>query len=223
MERIRQFGFDGARSRRHFVTRQHPIGSLANIGPSANRRDPPLQRIDVPGHVVEFADARRDIIGAEIALRKVLPQSRDETGVNIGAALTEVRQGTGFPEPAHHACAPDIGSNRFVRQALERGQVDGFRGKAQCRITRRCLQIRDQRRKRIEARFRLAPVEVGERREPMFLDRIDFFFGKFGRRAVLVRPGERAESPVTLVTASPPGDLGHFRGKKPAHPDPVEF
>ena len=121
MERIRQFGFDGARSRRHFVTRQHPIGSLANIGPSANRRDPPLQGIDVPGHVVEFADARRDIIGAEIALRKVLPQSRDETGVNIGAALTEVRQGTGFPEPAHNACAPDIGSNRFVRQALERG------------------------------------------------------------------------------------------------------
>ncbi len=90
VQRIRQSGFDGAGAGGHFVARQDPVGPLADIGPAANRGDAALQRIDVPRHIVEFGDPRRDIVRTQIATAQILPQPRHEARVDIGTALAEI-------------------------------------------------------------------------------------------------------------------------------------
>ena len=223
MERVRQFGLYAPRTGRHFVTRQHPVGPLADIGPAANRRDPPLQRIDVPGHIVEFADPRGDIIRPQIAFAKILPQPRDEARMDIGPALAEVGQRAGFPEPPHHSGAAHIGGHGFLGQALERGEIDRLRCEPQRGISGRGLEIGDQCGERRETRLGLAPVQMRERRETMLLDRVDLFLGELGRSPMLGRTRQRTEGPVTLVAARTPGDLRHLGWQQAAQPHAVEL
>src|SRR3546814_15128898 len=66
------------------------LGPLADIGPTADRRYPALQRVDVALRQVKLGDARRDIIRTQIALAKVLPQPRHEAGVIVHPQLAEV-------------------------------------------------------------------------------------------------------------------------------------
>src|SRR3546814_18480378 len=73
MQCIQQFRLDCAGACGHFVARQHPVGPLADIGPTADRRYPALQRVDIALRPVEFGDPRCDIVRTQIALAEILP------------------------------------------------------------------------------------------------------------------------------------------------------
>ena len=104
VQRIRKLRLDRARARCHFVACQHPIGPLADVSPAANRRDPPLQRVDVALHPVKFRDARGDEIRANIALVKVLPQPCDKPCVLFHPQVAEIGERARLPEPPDAAC-----------------------------------------------------------------------------------------------------------------------
>ncbi len=87
----------------------------------------------------------------------------------------------------------------------------------------RGLEIGDQRGKRIEARFGFAPEQLGQRRETMLLDRVDFFLGKFGRGPAADPAAQRPEGAVALVASRAPGNLRHFGRDQPPGADPVEL
>ena len=211
-------------ARGHLVACQHPVGPLADIGPGANRRDAALQRIDIACHVVEFGYPRRGIIRAEIPFLQVLPQPRDETGMDVRPPRAEIGQRTRFPEAPYLACAPNRCGEGFFRQPLQRRKVDRFGRGAQHGMLWRAFEIADQRGDTVKPRLRLAPVEMRQRREAMVLDRVDFILGEFGRgRVPAALSGESAERSVALVAPGTPGDLGHFRRKQPPHPYSVEF
>ena len=129
-------------------------------------------------HIVEFGNARRHVIGAEMAALQILPEPDDEAGVHFHALLPEIRKRARLPEPAHLPGAPNGQRERLVQQALQNGNVERFGRGAQHVGLRPLLQVGQKDGKIVEARFRVAPVEMRKRCEPMFFDRVDFLIGE---------------------------------------------
>ena len=221
VERVRQAGLDRAGACGHLVARQHPVGSLADICPGADRGYPPLQRRDVARHIVEFGDPRRDEVRPDSALLQVAPEPRDEAGMLVDPRLPEIGQRAGFPEAAHEARPLDAIRQRLFGEALEHGEVDRFGGGAQFALLRFRFEIGDKGRQRIIARFGIAPEQVRQRREAVFLDCIDVLVFEFGHFAFASR--KRSEGSVALVAARPTGDLRHLGRRQAALPHPVEL
>ena len=142
--------------------------------------------------------------------------------MHLCALLTEVRERADFPEPPDPAWTGHGSGNRGILcQALENCQIHGFRSRGQLRKAGRRFQVVDQHCQTVEAGFRLAPEEPGERWEAMLFDRIDFLVGESG--VVACSAGQRAEAAVALVAPRSPGDLRHFGCRQPPLAYAVEF
>ena len=106
-----------------------------------------------------------------------------------------------------------VGDGGVFGQPLEHRQVDRFGSRHEPLDARRRFKVRNQRGDRIEARLGLAPENVCQRREAMFLDRVDFVLGEL-RAADGLSAVERAEGPVLMMASGAAGDLRHLGGHR---------
>ena len=90
MERIGKTGFDRAGAGRHLFFRKHPVGTLGNVGPTADRGDSHLQGVDIARWIVELGNGPRDEITAELAFAQILPQPRDKPRMSLGPLVAEI-------------------------------------------------------------------------------------------------------------------------------------
>ena len=139
----------------------------------------------------------------------------------LGPGLAEIGNAAGRPE-----AADEIGAGRAVGhgiggEQLQHREVGRLGRGAQFAAGGAALERGDQRLDAGEIQLALAPVEEVQRREAMFLDRLDLLGAEFRHR--LAGEGKRAEAAVALVAAGAAGDLRHFGGGQPPPARAVEL
>ena len=96
--------------------------------------------------------------------------------MELGALLAEVGQAAHLPEARDRVRRTNGRGNRsIIGEATQHGEVDRFWRGHEFGARRRGLEIGNEHRQAVAARFGLAPEQPGQRRKLMFLDRIDFF------------------------------------------------
>ena len=223
MERVGQLFLDGLCTHGPMRRVFEPVGALCDVGPGADRRDPPAERVDVAFDPVEPGKFIGEPSYWNIAV--IFTDMAEDAGnsprVVIGSDFAEIRQTTGCPQPRDHIrMAGMVADGRIFGKALEDREIDRFGCCPQGGFGRLGFQRGDQRVDSRQIGIALAPIEMFQFGKAMALDRLDFF-GAESRRPLLAT--QTAEGAVLLVPPRASGNLRHFGHGQPPLPPPVEF
>src|SRR5690606_10605470 len=196
---------------------QDPIRPLTDVGPTADRRDPTLQRVDLAFASAQFGYSRSHIVCSEVAVAQILPEPSYKARGSFRALLAEVGKLALLPEAAHLVWRLDaVRYRRLLAKSPQYSKVDGFRRGRELGSVGLRFKIAQQRAQAAEPRLCLAPEQLRQRRKAMLLDCVYFVIGEVQRIVVACR--QSAERPILLVPAGASGDLCRCRSGQPALP-----
>ena len=133
--------------------------------------------------------------------------------------LAKIRKASDFPKPCNiNWMAYKCHYFAHLRQPLQDCKVNSFGRRQKTGAVRLSLQPCNQRCDRIKRRLRITPIKPVETWEIMVLNRQHFFRQKFATFT-----GQCAETTVTLMSACPPCNLGHFGNRQAPSSCTVKF